>query len=634
MHKSGGRALLKSNKPERTAPSPTKFSRRRAFSLIGLHVLVGAHIIHWKMTGKTLAPLEFNEATLGTDNGLITAGLIFMAVAILSVVFFGRLFCGWACHILALQDLCALLLRKIGIQPKPLRSRLLFFLPVAILFYMFFWTPFHRLLIFLAPSTSGWLGIPNPFTLRAASEGADMASFVTSDLWRNLPGPGIAMLTFAICGFMVVYFMGSRGFCAYVCPYGTLFSWADKITPGKILLTGDCTACGKCTASCKSGVNVMHEVRQFGKVIDTACFKDMDCVASCPEEALSFGFAKPTLFSKEKSPSKPFSFSTLEEVSMLMVFTATLLILVGLPESLAPWAGRLYGLMPMFLSATLAVLTAVVAIYMARLFRRPQVAFQNLVLKQGTWRPMGIVFASAVTVWMIFIGHSALVQYHMFRAGRIIHAEKQVLPSFPSQAADPTKVADAGAVLLVADAHLRIAQELGFFYSDRRISRQRAWLALALGDTDRCEIYLHQAIALEPGHPDSRFQLGWVLAAHGKTLEGLRELDRVDSLSLEGRFKGSILKGTLQLGYHERWNQALDLLEAASLSRSADTIFHRKMLNLVQKIAGPQASRELLERILRRDPSHAAARASMANWAEVQSNASQTLEGKPTSPRQ
>ncbi len=585
------------------------------------------------MTGKTLAPLEFNEATLGTDNGLITAGLIFMAVAILSVVFFGRLFCGWACHILALQDLCALLLRKIGIKPKPLRSRLLFFLPVAILFYMFFWTPFHRIIFSLVPPTASWLGMPNPFDLRTASDGADMASFVTSDLWRNLPGPGIALLTFAICGFMVVYFMGSRGFCAYVCPYGTLFSWADRITPGKILLTGDCTACGKCTASCKSGVNVMHEVRHFGKVIDTACFKDMDCVASCPEEALSFGFAKPTLFSKEKSLPKPISFSMWEEASMLMVFTATLLILVGLPESLAPWAGRLYGLMPMFLSATLAVLTAVVSIYMARLFRRPHVAFQNLVLKQDTWRPMGVVFASAVTLWMIFIGHSALVQYHMFRAGRIIHAEKQVLPSFPSQAADPTKVADAGAVLLVADAHLRAAQELGFFYSDRRISRQRAWLALALGDTDRCETYLRQAIALEPRHPDSRFQLGWVLAAHGKTLEGLRELDRVDSLSLEGRFKGAILKGTLQLGYHGRWSQALELLEAASLSRPGDAAFHGKMMALLQKITDPQVSRELLERILRRNPDHIAARASLAELPDAKSNASQTFEGGSTGTR-
>src|SRR5258708_34081407 len=69
--------------------------------------------------------------------GIVTAGFLFMALAFVGTLVFGRFFCSWACHILALEDLCGWLLKKAGIRPKPVRSRVLLLVPLFALFHMF-----------------------------------------------------------------------------------------------------------------------------------------------------------------------------------------------------------------------------------------------------------------------------------------------------------------------------------------------------------------------------------------------------------------------------------------------------------------------------------------------------------------
>ena len=58
---------------------------------------------------------------------------------------FGRFFCGWACHLVALQDLARGLLEKFGRRPKPLRSRLLRWVPAIAFVYAFLWPVVYRL---------------------------------------------------------------------------------------------------------------------------------------------------------------------------------------------------------------------------------------------------------------------------------------------------------------------------------------------------------------------------------------------------------------------------------------------------------------------------------------------------------
>ncbi len=111
----------------------------------------------------------------------------------------------------------------------------------------------------------------------------------TEHFWATFPGWTIGALTFLICGFVIVYFLGAKGFCTYACPYGAVFTLADRVAPMRIRVTDACQGCGHCTASCTSNVQVKSEVRQFGMVVDDGCMKCLDCVSVCPNDALYYG---------------------------------------------------------------------------------------------------------------------------------------------------------------------------------------------------------------------------------------------------------------------------------------------------------------------------------------------------------
>ncbi|MCP3902044.1 MAG: hypothetical protein GY715_00285, partial [Planctomycetes bacterium] len=119
--------------------------------------------------------------------------------------------------------------------------------------------------------------------------------FMTDDFWERFPAWPIALLTFAVCGFLIVYLLGNKGFCTYGCPYGGIFGVADQVAPGRILVTDACEGCGHCTATCTSNVRVHEEVRTWGMVVDPGCMKCMDCVDVCPKDALHFGFGTPAI---------------------------------------------------------------------------------------------------------------------------------------------------------------------------------------------------------------------------------------------------------------------------------------------------------------------------------------------------
>ena len=40
------------------------------------------------------------------------------------------------------------------------------------------------------------------------------------EIWAFLPGWIIGGLTFLVDGFLIVYFLGRKGFCRFLCPWG------------------------------------------------------------------------------------------------------------------------------------------------------------------------------------------------------------------------------------------------------------------------------------------------------------------------------------------------------------------------------------------------------------------------------
>lgn len=271
----------------RLAARPSRVGRWRALVLLAVHVAIGLHAWHWYSTGRTLSPLEPSESMAFSQRGIVNAGLIFFASAILSTLLLGRWFCGWGCHLVAVQDGVRWLLGKAGIHPRPLHLGILASVPWLAFVYMF-----------LSPIVLSLL------------EGAGFAptgtSLSTEEFWRTFPSWPLAILSVLVCGVVIIWLLGAKGFCTYGCPYGAIFGIADQFAPLRIRVTDDCAHCGHCTTACSSNVNVSQEVRDWGMVVDPGCMKCADCVSVCPKDALYVGWGAPALLARRRTePRRP-----------------------------------------------------------------------------------------------------------------------------------------------------------------------------------------------------------------------------------------------------------------------------------------------------------------------------------------
>jgi len=476
-----------------------RYSRRRALVLLAVHVAAGLHIAHWKLAGRTLAPLEFNEAVYTFALGVVTAGFLLLAVAVLATAVFGRYFCSWACHILALQDASHWLLRKLGIKPRPLRSRALRTVGTLAMAYMF-----------AAPLLVHFVQEGRLPTLRFASDSAGWGSLATSEFWRNLPGPWIIALTFVACGPLAVYVLGSRSFCTTVCPYGALFALADRIAPGRLVARGDCSGCGRCTAVCTSHIRVHRELTQFGAIVDKDCLRDLDCMAACPDGNIVFRFSTPPLFraalARRGLPRK-FDLTASEEVLVAVVVLATFLATRGLYDSV-----------PFLVALTLGVFAGATAWLCVRVMRRREARLQKIVLaKGGRVRRAGVAFCGVSALLAALTAHSGWIRWNELAVERTVAAADK-----RGGALEPERLA-------AARASANTVRRFGLFESPAAQLRH-ARIAELCGELEEAENTLTDLLARVPQLREAVLVLARVHLARGRSSQAAEVLERaIDS---------------------------------------------------------------------------------------------------------
>jgi ferredoxin len=519
----------------RPAIRKSKAGRRRAIVLLLVQVVIVLHIVQWKSTGSTLSPLEPSESMKFSQSGVVNAGLLFFALSIGSTLLFGRWFCGWGCHVVALQDGSRWLLAKMGIRPRAVNLGILGAVPWIAFVYMFLAPVVQRLLLGVAPAAA---------TLR----------LTTSSFLETFPNIPITIATFLVCGFAAVYLLGSKGFCTYGCPYGAIFGIADQISPLRILVNENCEGCGHCTAVCTSNVRVHQEVRDYGAVVDPGCMKCLDCVSVCPKDALSVGFGAPSLFAGRRTESpagaKPSIVSTLLDLlllaaffagayavlfdfdtdllqipgiwALLAVLTALSVVVAAIFRGkaqrarehtraeeallggfflLAMYAFRGYhNLVPLLFALGLSGILAYLAVSGLRLVHRKQVKIQNHVLRAaGKWTDAGIAFAGTLLVFGGFWGYAAWSR----------HALRESY-------AQGMQYAEAGAMDQAIPA-LHRAVELDPGFHD--VQEKYASLLCDAGRLDEGILAYRAAIARKPGRPETHALLGLALFHSGRAAE-------------------------------------------------------------------------------------------------------------------
>jgi polyferredoxin/tetratricopeptide (TPR) repeat protein len=542
--------VLNTSNGEKSAVRHSRTSIWRAGALLALTLLMVAHFIQWRMSGQTVSPIEPSETMYTLQNGAVNAGFIFFTLAILATLIFGRFVCGWGCHIVALQDLSAWLLKKFGLTPRPFRSRLLVFVPLIVALYMFVWPTVSR---FLAAQPE------QPLFPQFTNH------LVTSNFWDTFPPLLVAIPFLFICGFMTVYFLGSKGFCTYACPYGGFFGVADKFAPGKIRVTDACNQCGHCTAVCTSNVIVHAEVKQYGMVVDPGCMKCMDCVSVCPNDALYFGFGKPAI-GVQKTITKNYSLTWPEEFFGAAVFFFSFL---------AVW--DVYQLVPMFMALGIATVTTFLALRTLRLFRAQDLSFYRFLLKtSGKLQTAGWIFLGFSILWIGLNIHSGWVRYHE-RAGTIAYQAVKI----PDELA-LARTTDIGRWLGAAERenisdgrrHYRDAADLGLFTNTEALPKL-AWLEYLSGNTEEAVRMLGSAADRQHGQPKalSLYYRGAILNRMKRYDQALSSLDQAiaesPDLVLAREERGESL---WQLGRKQEavaaWNDAIKTTAALPVANS------------------------------------------------------------------
>ncbi len=463
-----------------------------AACLIAVYLLMALHFVHWKLAGKTVAPVEPSEMFDTLHLGVVTIGFLFMLGVVVATAIAGRFFCGWGCHILALQDLCAWLLAKLKIPTKPVRSRILAWIPPLAALYLFVWPQVQRLLA----------GNPLP-VLHIVTDPDGWTSLTTDDLMRSFPGPWMTAVTLGVCGFAIVYFLGSRSFCRYACPYGAIFAAAERAAPLRVVAgPGECSQCGLCISSCKSNVRVIEEVRQHGAVVDPSCFRDMDCVSVCPTNALRLGWAEPPVLrkpEKRRPAKKPYDFTRGEDALMGLVFLATL-----------PIVRDLYGAVSFLLALAICSLLAYAGVVGLRLIVRERVVVGRHALKaHGTLTPRGRFAAATVAALAGLVVHSGFIQFQVTAGEMALRRANETSVARARGAvasehrADLSPLVEANGDLLAAIHYFERASRWGLV-RPRSLSLQLAALQLRAGSPIEAHKELNELLIAYPADAESR----------------------------------------------------------------------------------------------------------------------------------
>ncbi|MHA1683971.1 MAG: 4Fe-4S binding protein [Promethearchaeota archaeon] len=233
-------------------------------------LLVVTLIIDGVILGAIPNPMfPFNTIFMALYSGSASPALLLIGILLgallVSTLLVGRLFCGYACPVGAMEELIS----KIGFKSSiKAGKKIKFTVNVPRKLHLVIRFSF---LIVGTIVTILWgisiFQIINPF-----------GGF---QVFKNPVPPAIAIPLITLIVIAVASIFIYRPWCRFACPFGAIASLTSKFSKKKLVRTSSCTDCGICEKVCPT--------YEAGKdASKSECYLCLRCVEACPQDALKF----------------------------------------------------------------------------------------------------------------------------------------------------------------------------------------------------------------------------------------------------------------------------------------------------------------------------------------------------------
>jgi len=331
---------------------------------------------------------------------------------------------------------------------------------------------------------------------------------------------------------------------------------------------------------------VHAEVKQYGMVVDPGCMKCMDCVSVCPNDALYFGFGKPTLLAPKSSAIKRnYSLTWPEEILGVLVFLGSFLAVRGV-----------YALVPFLMALGCAAVTTFLTLKTWRLFRARELSLYRFNLKSsGKIHKAGWAFAIFVCAWIGLNAHCGWVRYHEF-LGNLAFQKIQVPDELALAQINPARWLSSAdrENILKGKEHYLTASRTGLFVNSEALPKL-AWFEYLSGDAEQSVQTLGKAAAHQKDESKALnlYYRGAILNRLGRYEEARTSLDEAlaerDDLILARQEKGESL---WQLG---RRDEAASVW-ADAVQRNAQLVLANNELAVAALASGKREEADVYEK--------------------------------------
>ena len=164
---------------------------------------------------------------------------------------FGKVFCGWACYLGALQDF--LYLGKFKIFQTEKAQKIMRIIRYVVFVALIIQLSFTHTIL--------WNKI-GPFKVAFNLFSANLTGYI--------------LLGILLLSSLFIY----RPFCKAICPAGLVFGWVTKLPGASVLgITDSCSGCKTCSTSCD--INAITRENKTSKLDNQECIMCGDCMSDC-----------------------------------------------------------------------------------------------------------------------------------------------------------------------------------------------------------------------------------------------------------------------------------------------------------------------------------------------------------------